>query len=93
MPHPVGSCGSAPSIAERNGGQMQDETQKRFEIVPEALRYRLGWDHRHDAMARLVMDEFALTPPRDRELIRQLAFIRVQPRPPPRRGATKGVTR
>jgi uncharacterized protein (DUF3820 family) len=48
------------------------------EIVPEALRYRLGWDYRHDAMARLVMDEFALTLPRDRELVRQLAFIRVQ---------------
>jgi uncharacterized protein (DUF3820 family) len=57
---------------------MQDEIQKRFEIVPDALRYRLGWDARHDAMARLVMDEFALTLPRDRELIRQLAFIRVQ---------------
>jgi uncharacterized protein (DUF3820 family) len=77
MPQLVGSFGSAPSIAERNGGPMQDEIQKRFEIVPEA-RYRLGWDYRHDAMARLVMDEFALTLPRDRELVRQLAFIRVQ---------------
>jgi hypothetical protein len=48
------------------------------EIVPEALRDRLGWDCRHDAIARLVMDEFALTLPHDRELIRQLAAIRVQ---------------
>jgi uncharacterized protein (DUF3820 family) len=48
------------------------------EILPEALRYRLGWDERHDAVARLIMDEFALTLPRDRELIRQLVLIRVQ---------------
>jgi len=48
------------------------------EIMPEALRERLHWDFRHDAVARLVMDEFALLLPRDRELIRQLAFIRVQ---------------
>jgi uncharacterized protein (DUF3820 family) len=50
------------------------------EIVPEALQQRLGWDFRHDATARLIMDEFALTLPRDRELVRALAFIRVQQR-------------
>jgi uncharacterized protein (DUF3820 family) len=78
MPNPVSLSGFAPSIAERSGGQMRDETQKRFEIVSEALRYRLGWDARHDAMARLIMDEFALVLPRDLELIRQLTVIRIQ---------------
>src|SRR5262249_3747354 len=48
------------------------------EIVPAALREFLQWDFRHDAVARLIIDEFDLTLPRDRELIRQLAFIRVQ---------------
>jgi uncharacterized protein (DUF3820 family) len=48
------------------------------EVVPDGLRERLHWDSRHDAMARLVVDEFNLTLPRDRELVRQLAFIRVQ---------------
>jgi len=48
------------------------------EIIPEALQERLSWDFQHNAIAGLVMDEFALTLPRDRELIRQLAFIRVQ---------------
>jgi uncharacterized protein (DUF3820 family) len=57
---------------------MTTSTPKSPEIVPEALQGRIGWDFRHDAIARLVMDEFALTLPRDRELIRQLAFIRVQ---------------
>jgi uncharacterized protein (DUF3820 family) len=57
---------------------MTTYTPKPHEIVPEALQQRLGWDFRHDAIARLIMDEFALTLPRDRELIRQLAFIRVQ---------------
>jgi uncharacterized protein (DUF3820 family) len=57
---------------------MTIQTPKPPEIVPEALQQRIGWDFRHDAIARLVMDEFFLTLPRDRELIRQLAFIRVQ---------------
>jgi uncharacterized protein (DUF3820 family) len=48
-----------------------------IEIVPEAVRQWIGWDYRHDAMARLVIDEFVLVLPRDCELIRQLAFIRV----------------
>jgi hypothetical protein len=48
------------------------------EIVPQALRQYLRWDSRHDAMARQIMHEFNLMLPRDRELIRQLAFVRVQ---------------
>jgi uncharacterized protein (DUF3820 family) len=55
-----------------------DDAPQPNEIMPEALRQRLGWDDRHDATARLIIDEFALTLPRARELIRQLAFIRVQ---------------
>jgi hypothetical protein len=47
------------------------------EVVPAALRTYLRWDHRHDAMAAQIMREFNLTLPRDRELIRQLAFVRV----------------
>lgn len=53
-------------------------TQRLPEIVAEALQPRVGWDFRHDATARLLMGEFALTLPRDRELVRQLASIRVQ---------------
>jgi hypothetical protein len=48
------------------------------EIVPAALREYLRWDHRHDAMAKKISAEFSLQLPRDRELIRQLAFTRVQ---------------
>jgi hypothetical protein len=48
-----------------------------LEIVPEALRHRLGWDWRHDKMAARIVEEFKLQLPRDRELIRQLAFVRV----------------
>jgi hypothetical protein len=47
------------------------------EIVPRALRQRLRWDARHDRSAMQIMAEFALILPRDRELIRQLAFVRV----------------
>jgi hypothetical protein len=39
---------------------------------------RLGWDARHDHMAKEIMTEFNLILPRDRELIRQLAFVRVR---------------
>lgn len=49
-----------------------------YEFVPEALRATLRWDDRHDAMAQWVVDEFGLSLPRDRELARQLAFIRVE---------------
>jgi hypothetical protein len=48
-----------------------------FPISPEMAK-RVGWDFRHDAIARLIRDEFALMLPRDAELIRQLALLRVQ---------------
>jgi hypothetical protein len=47
------------------------------EIVPEELRTYLRWDHRHDEMAAKIMKEFDLKLPRDREFIRQLAFVGV----------------
>ncbi len=47
------------------------------EIVPQALRGRLRWDARHDREAAKIMAEGGLVLPRDRELIRQLAFVRV----------------
>jgi hypothetical protein len=47
------------------------------EIVPRALRQQLRWDARHDRAAAQIMTEFGLVLPRDRELIRQLAFMRV----------------
>jgi uncharacterized protein (DUF3820 family) len=46
-------------------------------ILSEAVQQRIGWDYRHDAIVRLILDEYALVLPRDRELVRQLAFIRV----------------
>ena len=53
------------------------ESRQLSVIKPQA---KSGWDFRHDAMARLIVDEFSfsLKLPRDGELIRQLAFIRVQ---------------
>ena len=48
------------------------------EIVPEVLRKQLRWDWRHDAMTALIIGKFKLQLPRDRELIRQLAFVYVQ---------------
>ena len=47
------------------------------EIVPEGLRAHLRWDHRHDAAAEAVMQEYGLRLPEHRELIRQLAVSRV----------------
>jgi len=47
------------------------------EIVPGALRQSLRWDTRHDHEAVKIMAEFKLALPRDRELIRQLTFVRV----------------
>ena len=52
-------------------------TREHDEIVPQALRQRLGWKAAHDRMAARIMAEFSLTLPRDRELIRQLSFVRV----------------
>ena len=51
--------------------------ERQGEIVPEALRHRFGWDERHDAAATQIIAKFNLSLPRDRELIRQLAFLRV----------------
>ena len=45
-------------------------------IVPVELQQYLRWDKRHAIMAARVMAD-ALKLPRDRELIRQLAFVRV----------------
>jgi hypothetical protein len=46
-------------------------------VVPAVLRRRLRWDGRHERAAAEIMREFNLTLPRDRELIRQLAVVRV----------------
>jgi uncharacterized protein (DUF3820 family) len=56
---------------------MTAHTPKPHEIVPEALRCRFGWDERHDAAATQIIAKFNLSLPRDRELIRELAFVRV----------------
>jgi hypothetical protein len=50
-------------------------------IVPEALQRRVGWKAQHQALAEKIIDQFNLKLPRDRELIRQLAFVRVQQHP------------
>jgi hypothetical protein len=48
---------------------------KANETVPHALQEK--WDARHDSSAAEIMTEFGLVLPRDRELVRQLAFMRV----------------
>jgi hypothetical protein len=58
------------------------------EIVPLLLHKRLRWDWRHDAMAEKITPEFNLKLPRDRELIRQLAFVSVQQEDKPCGGGT-----
>jgi hypothetical protein len=50
-------------------------------FVPEHLCERLRWTAEHDAVARTIMREFNLQMPRDRELIRQLTFVRVRQGP------------
>jgi hypothetical protein len=47
------------------------------------LRRRLGWDERHDRAAAGIIKEYGLVLPRDRELVRQLAFARVAQGPLP----------
>jgi len=47
------------------------------DIVPEALHKLVGWDMRHHFMAEKIVGRFGLQPPRDRELVRQLAVIYV----------------
>jgi len=46
-------------------------------VVPPILRWRLRWDGRHERAAAEIMQKFKLKLPRDRELIRQLAVVRV----------------
>src|SRR2546423_13353639 len=59
--------------------QTRADERRLVNVAPApTLQGRLGWDFRHDAVLRLILDEFGLVLPRDRELIRQLAFIRVQ---------------
>ena len=50
-------------------GARPDQAGRRVVIVSTELRNHLGWDRRHDIMAAMVMAEFALKLPRDRELI------------------------
>jgi uncharacterized protein (DUF3820 family) len=53
------------------------DDERQDEIIPEALRYRFGWDELHDVVAARIIVEFKLFLPRDRELVRQLAVLRV----------------
>ena len=48
-----------------------------LEIVPAGLKRRLGWSGFHHYVATAIAAEFHLRRPRDRELIRQLTFVRV----------------
>ena len=50
------------------------------EIVPHELRDFLRWNERHDREAKKVMAQYQLKLPENRELIRQLAFVRVPQR-------------
>ena len=61
-----------------------------IQIIPEALRARFGWDELHDAAARQIIVKFKLSLPRDRELIRELAFVRVAQSQVMRFGKYKG---
>jgi len=47
------------------------------EVVPGALRERLRWDWQQDVAAAEVMQEYGLSLPKDRKLIRRLAVTRV----------------
>ena len=47
-------------------------------VASSEVRRKIGWDGRHEAMADRIIEEFKLKLPRDRELIRQLALIRIQ---------------
>jgi hypothetical protein len=57
---------------------MSKNDNDRYQHSCPRLRTYLRWDHRHDAMAAKIIREFDLKLPADRELIRQLAFVRVQ---------------
>lgn len=47
-------------------------------IASAAVRRAVGWTARHDDMAALIMKQYSLKLPRDRELIRQLTLVRIQ---------------
>jgi len=55
-----------------------NQTESDLEFVPDRLYGRLRWTDEHDDTAHEIMNEFGLQMPRDRELIRQLAFVRVK---------------
>src|SRR5215831_10038151 len=65
------------SVMQKNSAAKIFSDERQNEIVPEALRFRFGWDEQHDAAAARIIAEFKLSLPRDRELIRQLALLRV----------------
>jgi hypothetical protein len=48
------------------------------EIVPKPLRSYLRWTSDHQMVAHKIMRDYGLKLPKDRELIRQLAYLRVQ---------------
>jgi hypothetical protein len=48
------------------------------EVVPKPLRSYLRWTGDHQMVAHRIMRDYGLTLPKDRELIRQLAHLRVQ---------------
>src|SRR5262249_27912822 len=76
----------AGGVAAASEGAVMAEAARsssELEIVPRALRRRLGWDERHDQAAATIIKEYGLTLPRDCELVRQLAFARVAQGPVP----------
>jgi hypothetical protein len=50
------------------------------EIVPTPLRSYLRWTSDHQIVAHKIMRDYGLKLPTDRELIRHLAYLRVQHR-------------
>lgn len=54
-------------------------------IANPVMRRKLGWSDIHDYTADLIIKQYALQIPRDRELVRQLALLRVAQGKQPRR--------
>jgi hypothetical protein len=73
-----GEGGGRGSVTTEALRPRRSETGRKEVVVPAELRKYLRWEYRHDAMAVKVMREFGLVLPRDRELVRTLAFVRVQ---------------
>jgi hypothetical protein len=48
------------------------------DVVPKPLRSYLRWTDDHQMVAHKIMRDYGLKLPKDRELIRQLAYLRVQ---------------